>query len=239
MARRPVLGICAALESAGWAAWKETLANISQRTYSLCVADAGAIPVILPADEASEAAPDELLDILDGLILSGGADLDPASYGAEPHGTTTNYKAERDRFELALCRRAIERDMPVLGICRGMQLLNVACGGTLDQNLADSRVHIETPGVFSSHPVRLEDGSLAARAMGENLVEVHSHHHQGIDRLGDGLIVSGWADPGEVVEAIEMPDKTFVLGLIWHPEENRRSPALHALADAARQEVAA
>ena len=239
MARRPVLGICAALESAGWAAWKETLANISQRTYSLCVADTGAIPVILPADEASEAAPDELLDILDGLILSGGADLDPASYGAEAHETTTNFKAERDRFEIALCRRAIERDMPVLGICRGMQLLNVACGGTLDQNLADSRVHIETPGVFSSHPVRLEDGSLAARAMGENLVEVHSHHHQGIDRLGDGLIVSGWADPGEVVEAIEMPDKTFVLGLIWHPEESRRSPALHALADAARQEVAA
>jgi len=236
---RPVLGICAALESAGWAAWTKTLANISQRTYSLCVADAGAIPVILPADEASESAPDEVLDILDGLVLSGGADLDPASYGAEPHETTTNFKAERDRFELALCRRAIERDMPVLGICRGMQLLNVACGGTLEQDLDDAGVHIETPGQFSSHPVRLEPGSLAARVMGKERVDVHSHHHQGIGRLGEALEVTGWADPGNVVEAIEMPSKSFVLGLIWHPEEYRNSPALRALADAARQGVAA
>ncbi|MDQ3759420.1 MAG: gamma-glutamyl-gamma-aminobutyrate hydrolase family protein [Actinomycetota bacterium] len=239
MARRPVVGICAALERADWVAWKDTLANISQRTYSLCVADASAIPVILPADEASEGAPDEVLDILDGLVLSGGADLDPSSYGAEPHETTKGFKAERDRFELALARRAIERDIPVLGICRGMQLLNVACGGTLEQNLADSNVHIATPGRFSDHPVRLEAGSLAARAMGEELVDVRSHHHQGIDRLGDGLVVSGWAEPGDVIEAIEMPEKTFVLGVIWHPEEQRDSRALRALADAARQEVAA
>ena len=239
MARRPVLGICAALEIAAWVAWKDTLANLSQRTYSLCVADAGAIPVILPADEASEGAPDEVLDILDGLVLSGGADLDPASYGAEPHDTTKGFKAERDRFELALARRALERDMPVLGICRGMQLLNVACGGTLEQNLADSQVHIATPGSFSDHPVRLEPGSLAARVMGEEMVDVRSHHHQGIDRVGEGLVVSGWAEPGGVIEAIEMPSKTFALGVIWHPEEHRRSPALRGLADAARQAVAA
>ena len=239
MARRPVIGISAALESAGWAVWKETLANVSQRTYSLCVADAGAIPVILPADEASESSPDEVLDILDGLILSGGADLDPATYGAEPHPSTTNFKAERDRFEVALCRRAIERDMPVLGICRGMQLLNVTCGGTLDQNLADSHVHIATPGQFSDHQVRLESGSLAAKAMGSELVEVRSHHHQGIDRLGEDLVVTGWSEPGDLIEAIEMPSKSFVLGLIWHPEEQRRSPAVKALADAARNEVAA
>jgi putative glutamine amidotransferase len=239
LARRPVLGITAALESAGWAVWKETLVNISQRAYSLCVADAGAIPVVLPADEASEASPDDVLDIVDGLILSGGADLDPASYGAEPHETTTNFKRERDRFEIALCRRAIERDMPLLGICRGMQLLNVACGGTLVQNIADSDVHNPTPGRFASHTVRLEPGSLAARAMGEELVEVHSHHHQGIDRLGDDLAVTGWADPGDSIEAIEMPSRGFVLGLIWHPEENRSSPAIRALADAARQGVPA
>ena len=234
-----MLGISAALESAGWAVWRETLANISQRTYSLCVSDAGAIPVILPADEASEAAPDDVLDVVDGLILSGGADLDPASYGAEPDEATTNYKAERDRFELALCRCAIERDMPVLGICRGMQLLNVACGGTVDQNVADLEVHNPTPGRFASHKVRLEPGSLAARAMGEELFEVHSHHHQGIDQLGEDLVVTGWAEPGESIEAIEMPSKSFVLGLIWHPEENRDSPAIRALADAARHEVPA
>ncbi|MDQ3758864.1 MAG: gamma-glutamyl-gamma-aminobutyrate hydrolase family protein [Actinomycetota bacterium] len=239
MARKPVVGITAAIESAAWTLWKDTLANLSQRTYSLCVADAGATPVILPPDEASEGAPDDVLDILDALILSGGADLDPASYGAEPHEATTGFKAERDRFELALARRALGRDTPVLGICRGMQLLNVACGGTLIQDLANRQVHVEVPGTFSHHGVRLEPGSLAARSLGGELVDVHSHHHQGVDRLGDGLEVTGWAEPDDLVEAIEMPGRRFALGVMWHPEEHRNAPAVRALADAARQGVAA
>lgn len=238
--RRPVIGICAALEIADWVAWKRVEANVSQRTYSLCIADAGALPVLLPADEASVEAPDDLLDLLDALVLSGGADLDPASYGAEPHESTKGYKAERDRFEIALAQRALERDMPVLGICRGMQLLNVACGGTLEQNLANSDLHMHTPGQFSDHDVRLEPGSLAARVMGAERVSARSHHHQGIDRLGDGIVASGWAEPGEVIEAIELPDRAWALGLLWHPEEHRHSPALAALAGAARaREVAA
>lgn len=238
--RRPVIGICAALERAGWVVWRDIEANVSQRTYSLCVADAVAIPVILPADDASADAPDELLDILDALVLSGGADLDPASYGAEPHERTRGYKAERDRFELALARRALERDMPVLGICRGMQLLNVACGGTLEQHLADSDRHIHTPGQFSDHDVRLEPGSLAARALGAERVATRSHHHQGVDRLGEGVIATGWAEPGGVIEAIELPERSWALGLLWHPEEQRNNPAVAALAEAGRaREVAA
>ncbi len=238
--RRPVIGICAALETADWAVWERVEANVSQRTYSLCVADAGAIPVILPPDDASADAPDELLDVLDGLVLSGGADLDPASYGAEAHERTQGFKAERDRFEIALATAALERDMPVLGICRGMQLLNVACGGTLQQHLADAALHMHTPGQFSDHDVRLEPGSLAARVIGAERVAARSHHHQGVDVLGQGVIATGWAEPGGVIEAIELPERAWALGLVWHPEEDRNSPALAALATAAREhEVAA
>ena len=232
--RRPVIGICAALETADWVAWRRVEANISQRTYSLCVSDAGAIPVILPADDASAEAPDQLLDLLDALVLSGGADLDPVSYGAEPDQHTKGYKAERDRFEIAMARAALERDMPVLGICRGMQLLNVACGGTLEQHLADSELHMHTFGQFCDHNVRLEPGSLAARVMGAERVSARSHHHQGVDELGEGVVATGWAEPGGVIEAIELPGKTWALGLEWHPEEHRNSPALVALAEAAR-----
>ena len=127
MTSRPVIGITAALEPAGWAVWNGIDANVSQRTYSLNVADAGAIPILLPADEASTGSPDELLRVLDGLLVAGGADLDPASYGTEPEPSTAGYNAERDRFELALTRRALELELPVLAVCRGLEILNVAC----------------------------------------------------------------------------------------------------------------
>jgi putative glutamine amidotransferase len=236
---RPVIGVSASIEAADWVVWEGVEANVSQRTYSLCIADAGAIPVILPADEASADSPDGLLDVIDGLVLSGGADLDPASYGADRDPHTKGYKAERDRFEIALARRALERDIPVLGICRGMQVLNVACGGTLVQQLADTSIHNHTPGQFSDHAVRLAPGSLAAEALGAERVSVHSHHHQGVDRLGDGLVATGWAEPGDVIEAIEHPGRSWALGLLWHPEEQRNNPALAALAEAARSKVPA
>jgi putative glutamine amidotransferase len=235
---RPVIGICAAIESAAWGAWKEVQVNISQRTYSLGVSEAGALPLVLPPDATSAESPDQILDLLDGLLLAGGTDVDPATYGAEPDPRTQNTRPERDAFEIALARAALERELPVLGVCRGMQLLNVACGGTLDQHLADTELHLHTPGQFSDHEVRLEPGSLAARAVGAERASVRSHHHQGIGRLGEGLVESGWAEPGGTVEAIEMPNRRWALGILWHTEEERRSPVLEALTAAARSKQA-
>lgn len=231
---RPAIGICAMIERAAWTVWDDVEVNVSQRTYSRGIDEAGGLPLLLPPSEAGSADPDALLERLDALLLAGGADIDPASYGAEPDPRSKGSRAERDRFELALARRALERELPVLGVCRGMQLLNVACGGTLDQHLADADLHLHTHGQFSDHDVRLEPGSLAARAAGAERVSVRSHHHQGIDRLGEGLIASGWAEPGDAIEAIETPGPGWVLGILWHTEEDERSPVLAALTSAAR-----
>ena len=236
-AKRPVVGITAALETASWVIWRDTEVNIAQRNYSETVAAAGGIPVLLPAEERSAEDPSELLDVMDALVLSGGADLDPASYGAEPHPKTVNYKAARDRFEVALCRGAVERDMPVIGICRGMQLLNVALGGTLVQHLGEGTQHVETPGTFSTHEVRIEPGSLAARTVGAERTEVRSHHHQALDRLGEGLEPVGWSVPDDLVEAVELQGRSFCVGFLWHPEELRDTAPFAALVDATRQGV--
>ncbi len=187
---RPVIGICSALEQARWSVWDEE-ALLTPRSYVDAVQRAGGIALLLPPDEITARDPDEVLDLLDGLILAGGADVDPAAYGAERHPMTGATHPERDAFEVALARRALERDIPLLGICRGMQLLNVARGGTLVQHLPDTHGHEEhrrTPGTFdgSDHDVRLAPGSLAARAAGEERHGTKSHHHQGIDRLGEG-----------------------------------------------------
>lgn len=236
----PVVGITAAIESARWAVWEDVETNISQRTYSTAVADAGALPVLLPANEAGAGAPDQVLDLLDALVLAGGADIDPAAYGAVAAPATVGFRAERDRFELALCRRALERGLPLLGICRGMQLLNVARGGTLEQQLTDAETHLHTPGRFADHEVVLEPGSLAARAVGRDRVSVRSHHHQGVAELGEGIVATGRAEPGGVIEAIEVAGIPWALGILWHAEEERPSPVIAALAAAARsQEVAA
>jgi putative glutamine amidotransferase len=238
--RRPVIGICAAIESARWAAW-EVVVNLSPRTYSLAVQRAGGIALILPADDVVAESPDELLDMIDGLILAGGSDVDPASYGAEPHPETRGSWPERDRFEIALGTRALERDMPVLGICRGMQMLNVIQGGTLNQHVRDvvqNDLHRHTPGVFTDHGVRLDPGSRAASVVGAEHTDVKSAHHQGIAELGEGVVASGYADD-DLVEAIELPDKRFAVGVLWHPEEDERSRVVGALVEEARSRVAA
>lgn len=233
---RPRVGICAAIEQARWAAW-DVEVNLSQRTYSREVAEAGAQPLLLPPSPEMTAAPDEVLDLLDAVIVAGGSDVDPATYGAEPDERTRNVRPERDEFELALTRRAIERELPLLGVCRGMQMLNIARGGTIDQHLETADTHLHTPGRFSDHEVALEPGSLAARAVGAESVSVHSHHHQGIDRLGEGLIVSGRAPDG-VIEAIELPGDAFALGILWHTEEERGSTVIASLVERTRAAVA-
>jgi putative glutamine amidotransferase len=228
---RPVIGICAAIETAKWAAW-EVVVNLSPRTYSLAVQRAGGVALILPADDVIAESPDELLDLVDGLILAGGSDIDPGSYGARPEPETRGTWPERDRFEIALGTRALERDMPVLGICRGMEMINVIQGGTLKQHLG-LELHRHTPGVFTDHRVRLEPGSLAERVVGAEHTEVKSAHHQGLDVVGEGVVVSGHADDG-VVEAIELPDRSFAVGVLWHPEEDERSRVVGALVEEAR-----
>ena len=228
---RPVIGICTSVERASWGAW-EVVCNLSPRSYALAVQAAGGLALLLPPDDTAAEQPGELLDLLDGLMLAGGSDVDPASYGARPHPETRGSWPERDRFELALTHAALERDMPVLGICRGMQMLNVACGGTLDQHVADVATHRHTPGVFSDHEVRLSEESLAAQAVGAAATAVKSHHHQGIEELGEGLVPVGWAD--DAGEAIELPGKPYARGVLWHPEEDERSRVIGSLVEAAR-----
>jgi putative glutamine amidotransferase len=235
---RPVIGLCSALEHARWSVWDQQ-AVLLPRSYVDAVQRAGGVALLLPPDPAAVTAPDALLDLVDALLLAGGADMDPASYGAEPHETTVHTVPERDAFELALARRAIERDMPFLGICRGMQVMNVARGGTLTQHLPDDYGHHDhrrTLGSFddADHDVRLAHGSLAARVAREELHGTKSHHHQGVDRVGEGLEVTGWATIDDLPEAIEVPGNRFALGVQWHPEADATSPLIAALVEEAR-----
>lgn len=230
---RPVIGICAALERVRWSVWDQE-AFLLPRGYVDAIQRAGGLAVLLPADEALEHDPDEILDLLDGLVLAGGADVDPSAYGQEPHPKTGHTVPERDDFELALITRALERDLPLLAICRGMQVMNVARGGTLLQHLPESHGHEDhrrSPGSFddADHDVRLAEGSLAAAAVGETVHGTKSHHHQGIDALGEGLTVTGWSVLDDLPEAVEDPDRRFALGVQWHPEADEHTRLFEAL----------
>jgi putative glutamine amidotransferase len=234
---QPVIGICAAIERARWSVWDQQAALLP-RNYIDAVQRAGGLVVMLPPDPELVSDPHQVLELIDGLILAGGADIDPGTYGQEAHPETTGTVPERDAFEVALTRAAIEDELPVLGICRGMQLINVACGGTLLQHLPERFGHHEHRRVVGSfdgadHDVILTEGSLAARAAGELVHATKSHHHQGVDRLGEGLIVSGISTLDELPEALELADGGFVLGVQWHPEADVASSVVGALVDAA------
>jgi putative glutamine amidotransferase len=216
VAKQPLIGITTYAEQARWGVWDSPAALIPL-VYVRAVEKAGGRPLLVPP---SEEAIEETLDALDGLVLSGGSDVDPELYGAEAHPETNGVHPERDRAEIALLRAALERDMPVLAICRGSQVLNVAQGGDIVQHLPEvvgHEQHKHTPSVFGDHDVDLVPGSRLQRLLGDR-APVKSHHHQGYGNLGEGLQEAARADDG-TVEAIEDPSRRFALGVLWHPEE--------------------
>lgn len=234
---RPVIGICTALERARWGVWDDEAALLP-RSYVRAVSDAGGTPILLAPDPAITADPGSVLDLIDGLLLAGGADVDPSRYGAEPHPETKGTVPERDDFEIALARAALARRLPVLGVCRGMQILNVARGGTLTQHLPDDLGHEDhrrTPGSFTDadHDVALAAGSLVERAAGETRHGTKSHHHQAVAEIGEGWVVTGRATVDDLPEAIEDPSCGYALGVQWHPEADPDSPVIASLVRAA------
>jgi putative glutamine amidotransferase len=226
---KPLIGITTYVEPASWGHWQLEAALVPY-DYVRAVERAGGRAVLVPPDaDGSE----EVLDALDGLIFSGGNDLTPESYGAEADPETNGTNPARDRGELALLTAALERDLPVLAICRGVEVLNVVRGGDLVQHLPDVVGHEEhraAVGEFSEHAVQVDPSS----RFGEVRSNVKSHHHQGLGRIGEGLREVAWAEDG-VVEAVEDPEKPFVVGVLWHPEAGEDQRLFEQLVEAARK----
>lgn len=226
----PIVGITTYAENAAWGAWNVPTALVPL-SYVRAVETAGGRALLVPP---SEHAVEQTLDALDGLVFSGGADLDPAGYDADPHPETNGIRPERDRAELTLMGAALERDMPILAVCRGMEIMNVLRGGDLLQHLPEvvgDEKHKHTPGVFADHDVSVADDSRLARILGDR-APVKSHHHQGVGRVGDGLVETAWAEDG-TIEGLEDPDRSFALGVLWHPEEDEDAELFRALVEEA------
>lgn len=217
--RRPVLGLTTYLEQVQSDGWDVPAGYLSSN-YFEGVISAGGIAVLLPPQPVEPEVANSVLDSLDGLVITGGYDLDPATYGQQPHPTTDQPRTARDAFEFALLRGALQRGLPVLGICRGIQVLNVAFGGTLHQHLPEvlgHKGHRAGGGVFTRLPVHTVAGTRLAALLGES-AEGPCYHHQAVDKVGEGLVVSAWDAEG-VVEALELPGDAFVLAVQWHPEQ--------------------
>jgi gamma-glutamyl-gamma-aminobutyrate hydrolase PuuD len=218
---RPLIGITTYVEPASWGHWQLDAALIPYDYVRSVEAAGGRALLVPPSADAIE----ETLDALDGLVFSGGADVDPDSYGADAHPETSGTRPERDAGELALLEAALARDMPVLAVCRGFQIMNVARGGDLVQHLPEvvgHEQHRAVKGVFSDHEVRIDDDSRLGSVL-DGRAPVKSHHHQGVGNVGEGLREVAWADDG-TVEGLEDPERRFALGVLWHPEagEDRR-----------------
>jgi putative glutamine amidotransferase len=229
---RPLIGITTYVTPARWGYW-DVEAALVPASYVRAIDRAGGRPVLLPP---SEDGLEETLDAVDGLLFSGGSDLDPELYGQDAHDETSDVVPERDRAELALLEAALARDMPVLAVCRGSQVLNVARGGDLVQHLPDvvgDDKHKHTPGTFADHHVTLEAGTRLADLLGER-APVKSHHHQGFGRVGEGLRVAAHAEDG-TIEAVEDPAHRFALGVLWHPEAGEDLKLFEELVGAAAE----
>jgi putative glutamine amidotransferase len=235
----PVVGLTTYLGRAQFGVW-DVSASFLPANYFQGVTAAGGIAVLLPPQPVDPAAARRVLDGLDGLLITGGNDIDPAVYGQQPHPNTDAPGRARDAWEFALLEGALRRGLPVLGICRGAQVLNVAFGGTLHQHLPDVLGHTghrAGNAKFTSLPVRTVAGTRLAGLLGES-VEVRCYHHQAVDKVGEGLVVSAW-DADGVVEALEAPGDAFVLAVQWHPEECLDDLRLFsAIVDAARSHAA-
>lgn len=226
---KPLIGITTYVEPASWGHWHAEVALVPY-DYVRAVERAGGRAVLVPPDAEGVA---EVLEALDGLVFSGGNDLEPQEYGADAHPATTGTNPDRDRGELALLQAALARDLPVLAICRGFEVLNVARGGDIVQHLPDvvgHEEHREIVGEFSEHAVRVDPSSRIPEAHGP----VKSHHHQALGRIGDGLREVAWAEDG-TVEGLEDPDGRFVVGVLWHPEAGEDQRLFEQLVEAARQ----
>ena len=211
---KPVVGITTYLTPAAWGAWQQDAALVPA-DYVRGVVRAGGAPLLVPPGADIDAT----LAVVDGLVFTGGSDLDPELYGADAHPETNGIIRERDDFELSLMRAALDRDVPMLAICRGSQVLNVALGGDLEQHVPDrvqSDLHKQVNGVFAEHDVEVVGGTRLASLLGERH-DVKSHHHQGFGALGEGLVEAARAPDG-TLEALEDPSRRFTMGVLWHPE---------------------
>ena len=227
---RPVIGITTYAQEATWGGWTEPAA-FTPLAYVRAVEESGGRALLVPpCDDAIE----ETLDVLHGIIFSGGGDLDPGTYGAEAHPETAELNPDRDSAELALLQAALGRDMPVLAVCRGSQVLNVARGGDLVQHLPEivgHDRHRHSEPVMADHEVEVKSESKLGEILGDR-APVKSSHHQGFGRLGEGLREAAWAEDG-TVEALEDPAHRFALGVLWHPEEGEDFALFKALVEEA------
>jgi gamma-glutamyl-gamma-aminobutyrate hydrolase PuuD len=234
--KRPVIGLSSYVDPITYGSTSEVAAFLPI-SYVTSVGRAGGYAVLLPpAPAPAPADPGAALAAVDGLVVTGGPDIDPARYGAAPHPKSGRPRPERDAWEIGLCRAALEEEVPLLAICRGVQVLNVTLGGSLHQHLPDvvgTSDHRPKVGELSANPITLDAGSRAASILGMH-TDGLCHHHQAIDRLGEGMQAVGFAADG-TVEAVEIPGATFALGVQWHPEDNPQDDRLfEALVDAAR-----
>lgn len=230
-----MIGMTTYLDQAQTGIW-DVVASFLPAVYFEGVTRAGGVATLLPPQPVDADIAERVLDGLDGLVITGGKDVDPAAYGQQPHPATDEPGRQRDAWEFALLRGALQRALPVLGICRGAQVLNVALGGTLHQHLPDvigHSGHRAGNAVFTTLTVRTVGGTRLAGLLGES-ADVRCYHHQAIADVGDGLIVSAW-DVDGVIEALELPGDDFVLAVQWHPEESLDDLRLFtAIVDAAR-----